>query len=253
MIEPVVPERLEWLAGLLDAHPGERLVDLGCGTGAALKVIGGRLPGADLELLGLDASAAALRTAAQTLSQPPVASRLLVRADLAGGVPLAAASVDRAICHNLLEYLPHAAALVTEGWRVIRPGGRFVISHSDFDTLIFASEDPQLTRRLVRDYCDAQQAWIDAVDGTIGRRLVDIVGRSRLQVEDVQARVNLSRRFQPGGLGYAYAHNLATVLQRGGRVDPVELDGWLAGLRRLDERAGFFCSVNEYAVICARP
>ncbi len=110
-----------------------------------------------------------------------------------------------------------------------------------------------LTRRLVRDYCDTQQAWIDAVDGTIGRRLVDIVGRSRLQVEDVQARVNLSRRFQPGELGYPYAHDLAAVLQRSGRADPAELDGWLAGLRRLDERAAFFCSVNEYAVICARP
>jgi len=78
---------------------------------------------------------------------------------------------------------------VAEAIRVLRPGGRLVLAHSDFDTLIFASEDLALTRRLVRDYCDTQQNWMDAVDGTIGRRLADIAGRAGLVVEDVQAAV----------------------------------------------------------------
>ena len=253
MIEPAVPARLGWLADLLGTGPGERIVDLGCGSGSALEVVAGRAPAAGLTLLGLDASAAALRTAARSLGRLPNASWLLVEADLAAWLPLADASVDRALCHNVLECLPDPDALVAEAYRVLRPGGRFVLSHSDFDTLIFASEDLELTRRLVRTYCDTQQDWMDAVDGTIGRRLVDIVGRSQLEVEDAQARVNLSRRFQPGELGYAYAHNLVTVLQRSGQVDPAELDGWLAGLWRLDARGAFLFSVNDYAVICARP
>jgi len=57
-------------------------------------------------------------------------------------------------------------------YRVVGPGGRFVLSHTDFDTLIFTSEDLQLTRRLIRAYCDPQQD------------------------------------FQPGELGYGCAHNL---------------------------------------------
>jgi hypothetical protein len=32
MVEPVVPSRHRWLAGLLGAGPGDRVVDLGCGT-----------------------------------------------------------------------------------------------------------------------------------------------------------------------------------------------------------------------------
>ena len=58
---------------------------------------------------------------------------------------------------------------------------------SDFDTLLFASEDLALTRRLVRAYCDTQQPWMDAVDGTIGRRLGAIAGRGGLAVHDLQA------------------------------------------------------------------
>ena len=250
MIEPPVPERLGWLAGLLDAHPGERIIDFGCGTGTALSTIAERL---EVDLVGIDSSAAGVRAAARALGGMPGGLRLLVQADLSDPIPLADASVDRALCHNVLEFLPAPDAFVEEVYRVVGPGGRFVLSHSDFDTLVFASEDLQLTRRLIRAYCDTQQDWMDSIDGTIGRRLVQIVQRSRLHVEDVQARVNLSLRFQPGELGYGYAHNLTNALRASGQVDAVELDGWLAGLRRLDAADAFLFSINDYAVVCARP
>jgi SAM-dependent methyltransferase len=250
MIEPAVPERLGWLAGLLDAHSGERIVDFGCGTGDALQVIAERVA---VAVIGLDFSSAALRTAARALGRLPGVGLLLVQADLTDPVSLVDTSVDRVLCHNVLECLSQPAALVSEAHRVLRPGGRLVLSHSDFDTLVFASEDLELTRRLVRSYCDTQQDWMESVDGTIGRRLVDIVGRSQMQIVDVQARVNLSLRFQPGELGYAYAQNLAGALQASGAADPGELNGWLSGLRRLDRRGAFLFSVNDYAVVATRP
>jgi len=249
MIEPAVPERVRWLTGLLHAQPGDRIVDLGCGTGDALAMIAGRLAA---DLVGIDSSAGTLHAAAPTLAELPGGARLLVQADLSASIPLADASVDRALCHNVLEFLADPGAFVEEVHRVLKPGGRLVLSHSDFDTLVFTSEDVQLTRRLVRAYCDTQQDWMDTLDGTIGRRLAHLVRRSHLQIEDVQARVNLSLRFQPGELGYGYAHNLVHALRSGGKADPAELEGWLAGLRRLDEDGGFLFSLNDYAVACRR-
>jgi SAM-dependent methyltransferase len=255
MVEPVVPDRHRWLAGLLEAGPGDRLVDLGCGTGASLiqaapAVPGGLLAGVDLSAAALARTAEDLREAVAGLTPP--AALLLLQSDLKAPLPLAGAAFDRVLCHNVLEVLPDPAALVAEAVRVLRPGGRLVLAHSDYDTLIFASEDLELTRRLVRDYCDTQQPWMSAVDGTIGRRLVDIAGQAGLQVIDVQAAVVLGRRFVPGEIGWGYARNLADTLVGGGRADPAELDRWLAGLQRLDDRGAFLFSVNDYAVICGR-
>jgi SAM-dependent methyltransferase len=255
MVEPVVPSRHRWLAGLLAATPGDRVLDLGCGTGASLvqaapAVPGGLLAGVDLSAAALARGAGALGDAVAGLSPAPAV--LLLQADLKAPLPLADAAFDRVLCHNVLEVLPDPPALVAEAVRVLRPGGRLVLAHSDYDTMIFASEDLELTRRLVRDYCDTQQPWMDAVDGTIGRRLADIAGRAGLEVADVRAEVVLGRRFVPGEIGWGYARNLADTLTGSGRADAAELDRWLAGLQRLADRGAFLFSVNDYAVLCGR-
>jgi SAM-dependent methyltransferase len=200
MVEPVVPSRHRWLAGLLAALPGDRVVDLGCGTGSTLAQVEAGLA------LGLDVSSAALALAGDTLF-------VLVQADLKDPLPLADASADRVLCHDVLECLPDPDALVAEAARILRPGGRLVLAHTDYDTLVFTSDDLALTRRLVHAYCDTQQPWMDAVDGTIGRHLVEVAGRCGLVIEDVQASVVLSRRFLPGELGWGYAHNIVGALR----------------------------------------
>jgi len=252
IVEPVVPSRHRWLASLLDVAPGDRVVDLGCGTGASLRFLVPSVAGG--LAVGLDGSASVLTACATILGEARTSRRaLLVQADLKRPVPFTAATFDRVLCHNVLEVLPEPGVLLAEVHRILRPGGRLLLSHSDYDTLVFSSDDLTLTRRLVHAYCDTQQAWMDAVDGTIGRRLADIAGRSPLAVLDVQAAVIVSRRFQPGELGYAYAHNLAGVLRHTGAFSAPELDGWLAGLRRLDDCGAFLFSLNDYAVVCERP
>ncbi len=249
LVEPVVESRHRWLAGLLALERGSRVVDLGCGTGSSLRFIAPWL--SDGLAVGVDRAVPALREAAGVLGRG--GHGRLLRADLGRPLPFAAASFDRALCHNVLEFLPDPQLLLREAFRVLRPRSRLVLSHSDFDTLVFASEDVALTRRLVRAYSDTQQEWMDAVDGTMGRRLLEVVGHTAFAVVDVQAAVVLSRRFQPHELGYGYAHNIADALRDAGVADAAELERWIAGLRRLDERGAFLFSVNDYAVVCTRP
>jgi len=42
-------------------------------------------------------------------------------------------------------------------------------------------------------------------------------------------------------------------LRAAGAASAEELGGWLAGLRRLDERGAFLFSLNDYAVVGERP
>ena len=115
MVEPVVPSRHRWLAGLLGAGPGDRVVDLGCGTGASFIQVVPDLRGG--VAVGVDASLAVLGRAADALA-PAVAAGaarvLLVQADLKDRLPFPDAAFDRIICHNVLEFLPDPDGFAAE-------------------------------------------------------------------------------------------------------------------------------------------
>ena len=233
----------------LTAAPDARVLDLGCGDGATLEELVGRI-GAGGWLVGIDRNPRALVTAATMLADAP--RWLLLRADLARPLPIATASVDRVLCHNTLEALADPAGLLAEAHRVLRPGGLAVIGHSDFDTLVYAGGDLALTRALVHTYCDQQQpGWMDAVDGTIGRRLPALVGRSPLHVRQVHAQILLEQAYEPGTLGFTLAKGVVAMAARSGRFTTAELDGWLASLAAAAANGGYLFSINDYIVLAA--
>jgi demethylmenaquinone methyltransferase / 2-methoxy-6-polyprenyl-1,4-benzoquinol methylase len=97
----------------LHLNPGERVVDLGCGTGDLCRVLGR----AGLHAVGVDMAAGML---ARAHTSAP-----LVRAD-ALQLPLGDASVDGTISGFALRNVVDIGACFAEAARVIRPGGRAV-------------------------------------------------------------------------------------------------------------------------------
>lgn len=102
------------LRAWVQASPGPRLLEVGCGTGYWL-----RLLGAQRLAIGVDASAGML---ARACTRAP--SSLLVRGD-AGGLPLREGSVDAVLCMNALHHFPDQPGFLAEAARVLVPGGSF--------------------------------------------------------------------------------------------------------------------------------
>jgi SAM-dependent methyltransferase len=249
--DPATVYRHRRLAELVGFSAGDRLVDLGCGDGVTLALSDAVQAGHAGLAVGLDLDPEALAAGTALHSLPAADGRLsFVLADLRQPLPLGDQSIDRVVCHNVLEQLPLPDVLLDEAHRVLRPGGRFVLSHSDFDTMVFAGADDRLTRRIVDAYCHLEQDWMNAVDGTIGRRLPTVVARSSFRLLEVTASVVLSRGFSRGMLGYGYAHHVVESLSPTGLFDRAELDDWLATLADADMHGGFLFSVNDYAVVC---
>jgi ubiquinone/menaquinone biosynthesis C-methylase UbiE len=115
-----------------------RILDIACGTGRTLKAIRATLPQASL--FGVDLSPAYLRKANQLLSQVPGELPQLAQAN-AEELPYRDNYFHAVTCVFLFHELPPVARqqVIEQCFRVIRPGGSFIICDS-----IQVSDSPEL-------------------------------------------------------------------------------------------------------------
>jgi SAM-dependent methyltransferase len=116
--EPWAWERRRALL-LSEAKPGERVLDLGCGAGRFVAA----LRDARADPVGVEIAEAALERARAVA---PGADLRLLEAD--GSVPLEHGSVDLVWCSEVLEHVADGMHLLQEARRVLRPGGRILVT-----------------------------------------------------------------------------------------------------------------------------
>lgn len=116
--------------GPLALDPGTRLLDVGCGTGVMLERALARWPG--VRAAGVDLSPEMLVRARERLGRRV----WLARGD-AGALPFAPGSFDVAVSNSSLHFWPDPERGLREIARVLRPGGRLVVTDwaADFATI----------------------------------------------------------------------------------------------------------------------
>ena len=119
--EPWAFERRRALL-LGEARPGERVLDLGCGAGRFVAA----LRSAGVDAVGVEIAEAALERARRNA---PGADVRLLEPD--GSIPLGHAEVDLVWCSEVLEHVPDTGTLLTEARRVLKPGGRLLVTVPD--------------------------------------------------------------------------------------------------------------------------
>ncbi len=109
-----------------DLRAGHRALDVGCGTGTLLELLGRRLPG--VSAAGLDGDPRMLGRARRKLRRAGARAALCL--GLADSLPFADRSLDRVLSTLMLHHLTQEQrrTALAEARRVLRPGGELHVA-----------------------------------------------------------------------------------------------------------------------------
>lgn len=123
-----------------EMQPGESVLDLGCGAGIDM-ILAARRVGASGRVIGVDLSAQMLALASSNIQQANLPNAKLFAAQMES-LPVESDSMDWIISNCAVNLSPEKDRVVAEMARVLKPGGRILISD------IVTDELPEWLRQL---------------------------------------------------------------------------------------------------------
>ncbi|MGO9413114.1 MAG: methyltransferase domain-containing protein [Spirochaetia bacterium] len=135
------------------AKAGEVCVDLGSGQGRDVLRMAGEV-GDQGHAYGIDASEGMLKKARASAERLGVANASFIQADLQH-LPLESGSVDLVISNCTINHAPDKQAVWNEIYRILAPGGRFVVSD------IYATQE--VPAKYAEDPAAVAECWAGAV------------------------------------------------------------------------------------------
>jgi len=225
------PDEIEARAaylGLLGVAEGNRVLDIGCGSGVVTRELARRV-GPSGRAVGVDPSPAFFAVARELAEAEKLAGRMEFHQGSALDLPFPDGAFDVAIAATVLSHTPGGEAAIPEMARVVRRGGRVGVFDLDTDMTSVTHPDRALTRRIVAAASDAT-----AVDGWLSRRLPRLFARAGL--EDVRVRGFFPLDAEPRGFYAGMMERAAETAVTTGAITDAERRGWLDALRAEQER-----------------
>jgi ubiquinone/menaquinone biosynthesis C-methylase UbiE len=221
---------------LLDIQAGQRILDVGCGTGEDVLRMAERVGPTGL-VVGIDGSQFMVATALQRAESFGLPVQLA--AGDAHQLEFADESFDACRADRIFMHLESPPQALHEMVRVTRRGGRVLVYEVDFETLTVDVSDRLVTRKIVNVWCDGFR------NGWLGRHvpaLFQEAGLQDIQVIPATLRLHYPVAMQMVGPGTVERACAAGLLSN------EEGTAWLEEIHTAHEGGRFFATLTGFIV-----
>jgi ubiquinone/menaquinone biosynthesis C-methylase UbiE len=227
---------------LFDVQPGDHILDSGTGTGANAMALVEHLLG-KCKVTGIDTSEPMLAIGQNNLRTFAYPGSIDLRPGDGHELPFSDSTFDGAMIIQVLEYSKDPLRMLGETRRVLKSNGKMFVADTDWDTIVWNSDQKDLTRRVVHQWSDHE------ADGWQGRKIYEYLKRAGLR--DIQGGVYplYDSSFAPESYAFLLTKILTDYLERSEKMSAMELRNWIEDLNAKARDGHFYFSLNRYAFV----
>ena len=228
------------LCDTVAAKPGERLLEVGSGSGILCRMLAPRLqPGG--QMVGVDISLEMTMEAQKYALSERIDTGITFETCTAESLPYPESNFDGVIAARLLLHAADPGTVIREMKRVVKPGGRIVAMDWDFDTVTVDHPNRELTRRLLHWRSDRHGG-----NNWSGRQLWRRMREADLQNLSVHPWVSVVHSEEDGLTQSLW--RAAQLACEGGAISSVEQENWMQELKDSIRSGTFFASIVYFII-----
>ncbi|WP_432735130.1 methyltransferase domain-containing protein [Maridesulfovibrio sp. FT414] len=237
---------IDHVLSFVDIQSGDAILDVGCGDGQMLHAASWLVDGGSF--FGLDMLPASIQRA-ESFTCGDDRLHFSVH-DVDAGLPYSNEMYECVVCCNVLECINEKGLLLREMHRVLKKEGRLVVSHFDYDTIVFNVEDRDIYRKILHAYSDWKQPWMKESDPWTGRKLCGIINKvSTLFSGGIQSFVLHETEYRNGTKGYSFVKEEVRDLVKHGVIAAYEYELFLHDIENSVRNNEYFFSINMYSFV----
>lgn len=222
--------------------PAETILDIGSGNGLLSAELA-RAVGPDGRIIGVDPSQD-MRDAA--IARCAEFEWVEFRDGSAYDLPVETGSVDKAVSVQVFEYLDDLPRACQEVARVLRPGGRLVVSDIHFDSWVWHTEDQPRMDRMIASWDD------HFVERRVPAILPPMLRETGFEVEDIRPVTLNDHELRPDGLARMMLTLMDSYARQNNLVSEADCTAWREEQEALAAEGRFFFSLTQFAVIARK-
>jgi len=220
---------------------GDHVLDAGCGVGVdTVRLVD--LVGAEGKVVGIDADHTMLEEAEKTIAGHPLYANICHEIGDVLDLKYEEGVFDAVRAERLLQVVPkeYEKRIVSELSRVLKPGGRLVLSDTDWASASLALGNDELERRALRFFAESMRP-----NGYAGRTMYGLMAEASLKdlKVDVFPLVAHVTALTPFGGEWFFNGLLEAKI-----ASPEEVEFWKMRLDELEKNGSLFSTVNMVIV-----
>ena len=225
-------------------RPGETILDVGFGGGQALAFIAHRVH-PNGRAIGVEPNLGEVVALYEALKSDGSVSPVGFVGE-AQTLPFDDGTFDAVICVNVLEAVVNRGQAVKEMRRVLKPGGRVLLAHDDWESQVYSCSDRELCRRVVRAYADSTFKSYAASNGQMGRRIWGLFRAAGFIETELRVLPLINTEYREPLLGWTHAQFSAEFVSRVSDLSQHDIERWRTELAEASERGEYVYCLNLY-------